>query len=182
MAYAIYTALFDISTLVGSTTHVIAISNANPGLVTTDLNTGFLGGEAISITGANPSVYNGNYAVLDVPTEKTFHLGTAYPANSITALSWSGGTNTATMTTLTAHGVTPGSSFTIVGVSAGAWNGTYVAAMGCHTDSAVWPRWRKLISETSSIPPALKGLQRSTRQAARIVPLTGPTSRIAAIA
>lgn len=30
--------------------------------------------------------------------------------------------------------------------------GTYVAAMGCHTDSSVWPRWRRLISETSSIP------------------------------
>jgi SAM-dependent methyltransferase len=30
--------------------------------------------------------------------------------------------------------------------------GTYVAAMGCHTDSAVWPRWRQLIAETSSIP------------------------------
>jgi SAM-dependent methyltransferase len=30
--------------------------------------------------------------------------------------------------------------------------GVYVAAMGCHTDSAVWPRWRRLIAETSSIP------------------------------
>ena len=30
--------------------------------------------------------------------------------------------------------------------------GAYVAAMGCHTDSAVWPRWRKAIAETSSIP------------------------------
>ena len=30
--------------------------------------------------------------------------------------------------------------------------GAYVAAMGCHTDSAVWPRWRKLIADTSSIP------------------------------
>ena len=30
--------------------------------------------------------------------------------------------------------------------------GTYVAAMGCHKDSAVWPRWRKVIAETSSIP------------------------------
>ena len=29
---------------------------------------------------------------------------------------------------------------------------SYVAAMGCHTDSSVWPRWRKLITETSSIP------------------------------
>ncbi|MBM3647156.1 MAG: class I SAM-dependent methyltransferase [Alphaproteobacteria bacterium] len=30
--------------------------------------------------------------------------------------------------------------------------GAYVAAMGCHVDSAVWPRWRMLIAETSSIP------------------------------
>lgn len=29
--------------------------------------------------------------------------------------------------------------------------GSYVAAMGCHVDSAVWPRWRQLIAETSSI-------------------------------
>jgi SAM-dependent methyltransferase len=30
--------------------------------------------------------------------------------------------------------------------------GAYVAAMGCHTDSSVWPRWRKVIAESSSIP------------------------------
>ncbi|TAJ33351.1 MAG: class I SAM-dependent methyltransferase [Reyranella sp.] len=30
--------------------------------------------------------------------------------------------------------------------------GAYIAAMGCHKDSAVWPRWRKVIAETSSIP------------------------------
>lgn len=30
--------------------------------------------------------------------------------------------------------------------------GAYVAAIGCHTDSSVWPRWRTLIAETSSIP------------------------------
>jgi SAM-dependent methyltransferase len=30
--------------------------------------------------------------------------------------------------------------------------GAYVAAMGCHTDSALWPRWRTLIAKTSSIP------------------------------
>ena len=27
-----------------------------------------------------------------------------------------------------------------------------MAAVGCHTDSAVWAHWRKLIAETSSIP------------------------------
>jgi SAM-dependent methyltransferase len=30
--------------------------------------------------------------------------------------------------------------------------GSYVAAMGCHTDSSLWPRWRTLIAATSSIP------------------------------
>ena len=30
--------------------------------------------------------------------------------------------------------------------------GAYVAAMGCHTDSAVWSHWRKVIIESSSIP------------------------------
>jgi len=30
--------------------------------------------------------------------------------------------------------------------------GAYVAAMGCHTDSSLWPRWRTLIAATSSIP------------------------------
>ena len=30
--------------------------------------------------------------------------------------------------------------------------GAYVAAMGCHTDSALWPRWRTLITESASIP------------------------------
>ena len=28
----------------------------------------------------------------------------------------------------------------------------YIAAIGCHTNSSLWPRWRKLIAETSSIP------------------------------
>ena len=30
--------------------------------------------------------------------------------------------------------------------------GAYIAAIGCHMDSASWPRWRKVIAETSSIP------------------------------
>jgi SAM-dependent methyltransferase len=30
--------------------------------------------------------------------------------------------------------------------------GAYVAAMGCHTDSGVWPHWRTLIAKSSSIP------------------------------
>jgi len=30
--------------------------------------------------------------------------------------------------------------------------GSYIAAMGCHTDSSLWPRWRTLIAASSSIP------------------------------
>ena len=30
--------------------------------------------------------------------------------------------------------------------------GTYIAAIGCHTDSSLWPRWRSLIAASSSIP------------------------------
>ena len=30
--------------------------------------------------------------------------------------------------------------------------GAYIAAMGCHTDSSLWPRWRTLIAASSSIP------------------------------
>jgi SAM-dependent methyltransferase len=46
--------------------------------------------------------------------------------------------------------------------------GAYVAAMGCHTDSAVWPRWRKVLSETSSIPlynHALDGVAKAFSEA-----------------
>ena len=30
--------------------------------------------------------------------------------------------------------------------------GTYIAAMGCHVDNPLWPRWRKTIAESSAIP------------------------------
>jgi SAM-dependent methyltransferase len=42
-------------------------------------------------------------------------------------------------------------------------SGAYVAAMGCHTDSAVWPRWRRAIAETSSIPIYDHSLDRVAR-------------------
>lgn len=46
--------------------------------------------------------------------------------------------------------------------------GAYVAAMGCHIDSAAWPRWRRVLSETSSIPiydHSLEDVARSFTQA-----------------
>jgi hypothetical protein len=88
VAYAIYTALFDINNLSGSVLHVVTISQADPALVTTDLNHLYTPGQLINITGVLPVGYNGNFGVIDVPSEKTFHIGTPYSANSIQSLAW----------------------------------------------------------------------------------------------
>lgn len=88
VAYTIYQALFDISELVGSTIHVLGITQASPAVVTTDLNHAKVPGSDIVISNSNPAVYNGHYAVIASDTEKTFKLGTRYPADQITALSW----------------------------------------------------------------------------------------------
>lgn len=51
IAYAIYASLFDISLLVPSLLRVTGITNANPGVVTTDLNHNYSPGQAINIVG-----------------------------------------------------------------------------------------------------------------------------------
>jgi hypothetical protein len=131
VANAIYTALFDISNLVGSTVSVTNITNANPAVVTTDLNHGYLVGQPITLAGVNPVGFNGNHAILAVPSEKTFQLGTAYPANQLASLAWAAGV--ATATTLVAHNVTPGSTFALAGSTPAGWNGTFVATTASGT-------------------------------------------------
>lgn len=77
VANAIFLALFDISSLVGSTLRVTNITQANPGQVTTDLNHGYETGQAIQmsqIVGMTP--LNG----VDIPSitvvdEKNFTIG-----------------------------------------------------------------------------------------------------------
>lgn len=77
VAYAIFTALFDISSLQPSVTSVTGITQANPGVVTTDLNHGLITGQSdvyladvLGMTGAN----GGPYTVI-VIDEKTFSFG-----------------------------------------------------------------------------------------------------------
>ena len=70
---AIFTGLFDISTLVGSTLTATAITNASNGVVTTNLNHGYTTGEVITIANSNPSAFNGTYTIT-VVTETTFNL------------------------------------------------------------------------------------------------------------
>lgn len=129
VANAIATALFDISTLVGSVMLVEDITKASPAVVDTFLNHGYAAGQDIEISDSDPATYDGTtYAVLEVINEKSFKLGTNYDVNLITAASWSGGTTT--WTTTTAHGVTVGSTFVISGASPSGYNGSFVAISG----------------------------------------------------
>jgi hypothetical protein len=71
VANAIFTALFDISTLVGSTINALSITAANPGVVVTDLNHGLVTGQAVTLSGSTVTGYNGT-ATATVIDEKTF--------------------------------------------------------------------------------------------------------------
>lgn len=139
VAYAIYTSLFDISTLVGSTLFIEDITADDPGLVTTFLNHGYDVGQDITITDVDPSDFDGDYAVYSVPSEKTFELGTNFAAQNLTGLSWgSGGGGTVTATTAVNHGIPVGSSFTIANCVPTEYNGTHVAISGTATTTLKW--------------------------------------------
>jgi hypothetical protein len=80
VANAIYNSGIDISTLVGSTTSVIGVTNANPGVVTTNINHGFVTGESdvliAGVTGMS-GVNGGPYTVTVIsPTKFSFGVNT----------------------------------------------------------------------------------------------------------
>ena len=76
VADAIFKALFDISTLVGSTILVTGITNANPGVVTTNLNHGYTTGQVVNIAGVvGMSGINGVPLTATVLTQNTFSIG-----------------------------------------------------------------------------------------------------------
>lgn len=128
VAYAIYQSIQDISTLVGSTISVTNITNANPGVVTTDITHGYTVGQAINIAQAVPNDYDGDYAVLDVIDANSFALGTAFAQRNLTAISWN--TNVITATTDGNHGVTEGSTFVLENNDPVGYNGTFIAIAG----------------------------------------------------
>ena len=74
VAYAIYSSVPDISSLVGSTLGVTNFTAANPGVVTVDLNHGYSTGQVVTIAGVTPSGYNGSYTIT-VIDEKSFSVG-----------------------------------------------------------------------------------------------------------
>lgn len=84
IAYAIFQAVFDLSSLVGSVMAVDAITQAEPGVVTTILNHGLVTGQTATITGiVGMTELNGVALTVTVVDEKNFSIGlntTSYPA------------------------------------------------------------------------------------------------------
>ena len=74
IAGAIYQAAPNLSEIVGSTMLVTAVTQANPGVFTTDLNHGLTNGETAEISGADPSTYDVSGTVT-VVSENQFSLG-----------------------------------------------------------------------------------------------------------
>ena len=119
VAYGIYTGLFDISNLIGSTLNVTAITQAQPPLVTTDLNHGYSVNQVVQINGATGmTTINGySYVVSSVPTPKTFNLNVRI--SSITWLS-----TVVTVVTQSPHGLNSSGTVLISGCSPVEYNGT----------------------------------------------------------
>lgn len=86
VAYSIFRALFDISTLVGSSLVITGVTNANPAIVTTSLNHGYTGTRTVVIAGATGIVgLNGTFTAT-VLSQTTFSI----PLNTITAGTYTG--------------------------------------------------------------------------------------------
>jgi hypothetical protein len=75
IAFAIFQGIADISSIVGSTMTISGITVANPGIVTTVLNHGYVAGNVVAIAGSANANYNGTYTVTAPVTNKTFSLG-----------------------------------------------------------------------------------------------------------
>lgn len=84
VAYAISRAVFDYSNITGSTLSLIGATQANPGVLTTDLNHGFSDSQVIQVEGVvGMTNLNGNSYTITVVDEKSFSIGvntSAFPA------------------------------------------------------------------------------------------------------
>jgi hypothetical protein len=66
VANAIFTGLFDISNLIGSTFTVSNITSAANAVITLPYNPQYTIGEVIAVNGATPSAYNTNYTITNI--------------------------------------------------------------------------------------------------------------------
>ena len=120
VAYAIYTGIFDISNIVGSTILADSITKAYPAVVTTNLNHGYTTGQAVVITGATGMTEVNSHTYIAIVTdEKTFSLNVP-----ILSISWSSGT--VTVVTTSNHGLPGGTTAGhIYGCTPVAYNGAF---------------------------------------------------------
>ena len=108
VANAIYTGLFDISNLVGSTLLATAISNANPGVIATNINHEYSTGQLVQFTNAT-----GTSGINNINNV------------AISTITWSA--SVVTVTLASAHGIATGNTATAVisGCTPIGYNGTY---------------------------------------------------------
>jgi hypothetical protein len=66
IANAILQGVPDIATLQGSQLAITTMSAANPVVITTNLNHGYIAGQTVTVTGATPSAYNLTYTIASV--------------------------------------------------------------------------------------------------------------------
>lgn len=88
IGFAIFQTIPDITALTGSTLVVSGITNANPGVVTTNLNHGYTSGQVVQIAGAlGISGVNNTNLTATVLSQTTFSIG----VNTTTAGTYTGG-------------------------------------------------------------------------------------------
>lgn len=119
VANGIFQGLFDISNLVGSTLNVVNITQAQPPVVSTDLNHGYSVGQIIQITGATgmTQINGNNYEVASVPTPTTFTLNV-----KISSITWAA--DVVTVVTEVPHGLTTSGTTVIYNCYPFEYNGT----------------------------------------------------------
>lgn len=66
VAFAILQGVPDIATLQGSQLAITGMSAANPVVITTNLNHGYIAGQTVTVAGATPTAYNHTYTVASV--------------------------------------------------------------------------------------------------------------------
>jgi hypothetical protein len=66
VANAILQGVGDIATLQGSQLAISGMTAANPVVITTNLNHGYIAGQTVTVTGATPSAYNLTYTIASV--------------------------------------------------------------------------------------------------------------------
>ena len=108
IANAIFTGLFDISNVIGSTLSASTLTNAYPAVVTTNLTHGFTTGQVIYISGATGLTSINSTAGIVIST-----------------MTWA--SSVVTVTTATPHGVASGAKILglIAGVTPNGYNGTF---------------------------------------------------------